>query len=132
MLPLCMSLIAHHRRKEFSEANGLLFGFPTTYNSMSDQMKAFFDLTGGLWKEQKLAGGQETTARKEAAKKQPLCVNVALVYTGVDFSKRSCGFSVIRSGQSMENALRACCKGIKIGKILLHREGDNGQQVQDI
>ncbi|KAI3710776.1 hypothetical protein L2E82_40570 [Cichorium intybus] len=62
MLPLCMSLIAHHRRKEFLEANGLLFGFPTTYNSMSDQMKAFFDLTGGLWKEQKLAGGQETTA----------------------------------------------------------------------
>lgn len=33
------------------------------------------------------------------------------------------------SGESMENALRACCKGIKIGKILIHREGDNGQQV---
>lgn len=30
----------------------------------------------------------------------------------------------------MENALRACCKGIKIGKILIHREGDNGQQVR--
>jgi hypothetical protein len=29
----------------------------------------------------------------------------------------------------MENALRACCKGIKIGKILIHREGDNGKQV---
>jgi hypothetical protein len=29
----------------------------------------------------------------------------------------------------MENALRACCKGIKIGKILFHRIGDNGQQV---
>lgn len=29
----------------------------------------------------------------------------------------------------MENALRACCKGIKIGKILIHREGDNGQNV---
>lgn len=24
----------------------------------------------------------------------------------------------------MENALRACCKGIKIGKILIHRVGD--------
>lgn len=35
----------------------------------------------------------------------------------------------IASGESMENALRACCKGIKIGKILIHREGDNGQQV---
>lgn len=32
----------------------------------------------------------------------------------------------------MENALRACCKGIKIGKILIHREGDNGQQVSDL
>lgn len=29
----------------------------------------------------------------------------------------------------MENALRACCKGIKIGKILIHREGDYGKQV---
>lgn len=29
----------------------------------------------------------------------------------------------------MENALRACCKGIKIGKILIHRSGDNGKQV---
>ncbi|KAG0446951.1 hypothetical protein HPP92_028591 [Vanilla planifolia] len=47
------------------------------------------------------------------------------VYTGVDFCKRLCGISVIRSGESMENALRACCKGIKIGKILIHREGDN-------
>ncbi|XP_068337379.1 uridine kinase-like protein 3 isoform X1 [Pyrus communis] len=51
------------------------------------------------------------------------------VYIGVDFCKRLCGVSIIRSGESMENALRACCKGIKIGKILIHREGDNGQQV---
>lgn len=29
----------------------------------------------------------------------------------------------------MENALRACCKGIKIGKILIHREGKSGRQV---
>ncbi|KAB5516286.1 hypothetical protein DKX38_026934 [Salix brachista] len=37
--------------------------------------------------------------------------------------------SVIYSGESMENALRACCKGIKIGKILIHRDGDNGKQL---
>jgi len=57
-------------------ADGLLFGFPTRYGSMAAQMKAFFDSTGNLWKEQKLAGkpagffvstgtqggGQETTA----------------------------------------------------------------------
>ena len=42
-------------------------------------------------------------------------------YIGVDFAKKLCGVSIIRSGESMENALRACCKGIKIGKILVHR-----------
>ncbi|KAJ7562561.1 hypothetical protein O6H91_03G074400 [Diphasiastrum complanatum] len=51
------------------------------------------------------------------------------IYIGVDFCKKLCGVSVIRSGESMENALRACCKEIKIGKILIHREGDNGQQL---
>lgn len=35
------------------------------------------------------------------------------------------------SGESMENALRACCKGIKIGKILIHGAGNNGRQVSD-
>ncbi|TKY69149.1 NAD(P)H dehydrogenase (quinone) FQR 2 [Spatholobus suberectus] len=58
------------------EADGLLFGFPTRYGSMAAQMKAFFDSTGQLWREQKLTavpggffvgtgtqgGGQETTA----------------------------------------------------------------------
>ncbi|ONM03197.1 Uridine kinase-like protein 2 chloroplastic [Zea mays] len=51
------------------------------------------------------------------------------LYMGVDFCKKLCGVSIIRSGESMENALRACCKGIKIGKILFHRIGDNGQQL---
>ncbi|KAK3413117.1 hypothetical protein EUGRSUZ_I01725 [Eucalyptus grandis] len=51
------------------------------------------------------------------------------VYTGVVFRKRLCGISIIRSGESMENALRACCKGIKIGKILIHREGNSGRQL---
>lgn len=59
-----------------AEADGLLFGFPTRYGCMAAQMKAFFDSTGQLWREQKLAGkpagffvstgtqggGQETTA----------------------------------------------------------------------
>ncbi|KAL3525420.1 hypothetical protein ACH5RR_013792 [Cinchona calisaya] len=58
------------------EADGFLFGFPTRYGCMAAQMKAFFDSTGQLWREQKLAGkpagffvstgtqggGQETTA----------------------------------------------------------------------
>ncbi|XP_024358778.1 uridine/cytidine kinase UKL1, chloroplastic isoform X4 [Physcomitrium patens] len=51
------------------------------------------------------------------------------IYVGVDFCKQLCGVSIIRSGESMENALRACCKGIKVGKILIHREGDDGKQL---
>ncbi|KAA8531829.1 hypothetical protein F0562_006454 [Nyssa sinensis] len=61
---------------ELAAADGFLFGFPTRYGCMAAQMKAFFDSTGQLWKEQKLAGkpagffvstgtqggGQETTA----------------------------------------------------------------------
>lgn len=61
---------------ELAAADGVLFGFPTRYGCMAAQMKAFFDSTGQLWKEQKLAGkpagffvstgtqggGQETTA----------------------------------------------------------------------
>ncbi|KAK7291559.1 hypothetical protein RIF29_06800 [Crotalaria pallida] len=53
------------------------------------------------------------------------------IYNGVDFCKKLCGVSVIRSGESMENALRACCKGIKIGKILTHREGDSTQLIYE-
>jgi NAD(P)H dehydrogenase (quinone) len=60
---------------DLAEADGILFGFPTRFGMMCAQMKAFFDATGGLWREQKLAGkpagifystgtqggGQETT-----------------------------------------------------------------------
>lgn len=38
------------------EADGLLFGFPARYGCMAAQMKAFFDSTTALWREQKLAG----------------------------------------------------------------------------
>lgn len=62
--------------EELPAADGVLFGFPTRYGSMAAQMQAFFDSTGKLWTEQKLAGkpagffvstgtqggGQETTA----------------------------------------------------------------------
>ena len=45
-------------------------------------------------------------------------------YIGVDFCRAICGVSLVRSGEAMETALRNCCKGIKIGKILIHRKGD--------
>ncbi|KAL3615014.1 hypothetical protein CASFOL_040675 [Castilleja foliolosa] len=60
---------------ELAEADGIVFGFPTTFGMMAAQFKAFFDSTGNLWKSQALAGkpagiffstgsqggGQETT-----------------------------------------------------------------------
>ncbi|XP_015069361.1 probable NAD(P)H dehydrogenase (quinone) FQR1-like 2 [Solanum pennellii] len=62
--------------EDLVDADGFLFGFPTRFGCMAGQMKALFDSTGNLWKEQKLAGkpagffvssgsqggGQETTA----------------------------------------------------------------------
>lgn len=57
-------------------------------------------------------------------KEQTVVTPTGHQYVGVNFARKICGVSVIRSGESMENALRACCKGIKIGKILVHRVGD--------
>lgn len=42
-------------------------------------------------------------------------------YQGIAFTRKLCGVSIIRSGESMESALRTCCKGIDIGKILVQR-----------
>lgn len=42
--------------EQLVEVDGLLFGFPSRYGSMAAQIKAFFDSTGALWREQKLAG----------------------------------------------------------------------------
>lgn len=50
-------------------------------------------------------------------------------YVGVDFCRGICGVSVIRSGEAMENALRECCQGIKLGKILVHRHGSALEEV---
>ncbi|KAJ8899287.1 hypothetical protein K2173_018261 [Erythroxylum novogranatense] len=54
--------------------------------------------------------------------KRQITTPTGFVCSSVVFCKRLCGVSIIRSEESMENALRACCKGIKIGKILIHRE----------
>ncbi|XP_057833975.2 uridine kinase-like protein 4 isoform X1 [Cryptomeria japonica] len=51
------------------------------------------------------------------------------LHIGADFCETLCGVSIIRSGESMENALRECCKGIKIGKIFIHGDGDNGNKL---
>lgn len=60
---------------DLTEADGIIFGFPTRFGMMAAQFKAFIDSTGGLWRTQALAGkpagifystgsqggGQETT-----------------------------------------------------------------------
>jgi uridine kinase len=50
-------------------------------------------------------------------------------YSGVKFAPKLCGVSMIRSGEVMESALRQVCNGVKLGKILVHRTGDNGSEV---
>eukprot|EP01025_Chloroclados_australasicus_P067595 TRINITY_DN9356_c0_g1_i3.p2 TRINITY_DN9356_c0_g1~~TRINITY_DN9356_c0_g1_i3.p2 ORF type:complete len:489 (-),score=30.53 TRINITY_DN9356_c0_g1_i3:237-1703(-) len=60
-------------------------------------------------------------------KRKDVITPTGRVFAGVEFAKKLCGVSVIRSGEAMENALRACCKGIKIGKILVMRRHVSGQ-----
>ncbi|KAJ2806551.1 hypothetical protein H4R20_001643 [Coemansia guatemalensis] len=38
------------------KADGFLFGFPTRFGSLPAQVKAFFDSTGGVWKDKALVG----------------------------------------------------------------------------
>eukprot|EP00971_Amphidinium_carterae_P199404 3957420-Amphidinium_carterae.2 len=43
------------------EYDGLMFGLPTRFGMMAAQMKAFFDMTGGLWQKGALAGKPAAT-----------------------------------------------------------------------
>ena len=40
-------------------------------------------------------------------------------HSGSSWTRSSCGVSIIRSGEAMENGLRDCCRSIRIGKILI-------------
>jgi len=42
-------------------------------------------------------------------------------YHGVDWATGLCGVSIVRAGESMEAGLRAVCKSVRIGKILIQR-----------
>jgi len=53
-------------------------------------------------------------------------------YKGLNFSKKICGVSIIRSGEAMENALRSCCLGVKIGKILIDRPRFGSTELEPI
>ncbi|KAI1319423.1 Uracil phosphoribosyltransferase, synthesizes UMP from uracil [Mortierella claussenii] len=43
-------------------------------------------------------------------------------YPGVEFQGRICGVSIMRAGESMEQALRNVCRSVRIGKILIQRD----------
>lgn len=43
-------------------------------------------------------------------------------YKGVKFLGKICGVSIMRAGESMEPALRECCRSVRIGKILIQRD----------
>jgi uracil phosphoribosyltransferase len=47
---------------------------------------------------------------------------VGRVYDGLRFTRRICGVSVVRAGESMEAGLRDVCRSIRIGKILIQRD----------
>ncbi|CAK0821389.1 unnamed protein product [Prorocentrum cordatum] len=50
-------------------------------------------------------------------------------YQGIEFQGQLCAVSVIRSGEVMENALRSCCQGVKLGKVLITRSPDGACSV---
>ncbi|KAI8868168.1 PRTase-like protein [Ramicandelaber brevisporus] len=43
-------------------------------------------------------------------------------YDGADFEGQICGVSIMRAGESLESALRHCCRSVRIGKILIQRD----------
>ena len=51
-------------------------------------------------------------------------------YSGVQFSSKICGVSIVRAGESMENGLRQVCQKIRIGKILIQRKEDTTAEVR--
>jgi uracil phosphoribosyltransferase len=48
-------------------------------------------------------------------------------YSGVRFEGKICGVSIMRAGESMEQALRECCRSVRIGKILIQRDEETAK-----
>lgn len=47
------------------------------------------------------------------------------IFGGIRYLKGNCGVSIVRSGESMEQGLRDCCRSIRIGKILIESDENN-------
>ncbi|KAK6432391.1 Uracil phosphoribosyltransferase, synthesizes UMP from uracil [Oleoguttula sp. CCFEE 5521] len=52
---------------------------------------------------------------------------VGKTYNGVRFEGKICGVSIMRAGEAMEQALRECCRSVRIGKILIQRDEETSQ-----
>lgn len=52
-------------------------------------------------------------------------------YPGVQYVKGICGVSIMRAGESMEQALRETCRGVRIGKILIQRDETTKEKTPD-
>jgi uracil phosphoribosyltransferase len=51
----------------------------------------------------------------------PITTPTNCTYDGVAFQGKIAGIPIIRAGEAMEKGLRECCKGVRIGKILIQR-----------
>ncbi|RDX87429.1 putative NAD(P)H dehydrogenase (quinone) FQR1-like 1, partial [Mucuna pruriens] len=76
--------------RELAEADGFLFGFPTTFGSMAAQFKTFFDATISLWRTQALAGKPagfffSTSSQCGGQEETPLTSITQLVHHGMIF-----------------------------------------------
>lgn len=50
-------------------------------------------------------------------------------YAGVKFEGKICGVSIMRAGEAMEQALRECCRSVRIGKILIQRNEETSKPI---
>lgn len=57
----------------------------------------------------------------------PITTPVGRTYSGVKFEGKICGVSIMRAGESMEQALRECCRSVRIGKILIQRDEETAK-----
>ncbi|MFS8102226.1 uracil phosphoribosyltransferase [Lentzea alba] len=53
---------------------------------------------------------------------QDVTTPVGATYNGLRFAEKIVGVPIIRAGESMESGLRAVCRGVRIGKILIQRD----------
>jgi uracil phosphoribosyltransferase len=58
---------------------------------------------------------------------QTIATPVGHAYAGVQFEGKICGVSIMRAGEAMEQALRECCRSVRIGKILIQRDEETAK-----